>query len=98
MIGREHRPEDAQHRVERRVRHGQGFGIAKPELDVEPFGHRTRASALEQFGNIVDAEDACARAGRRQGGVAVAARHIQHLPARLQAGRIGQQFADQHDA
>ena len=98
MIGREHRPEDAQHRVEGPVLHGQVFGVAEPELDVEALGHRARASVLEQSGNVVDAEGVGAGAGRRQGGVAVAARDIQHLPACLQVGRVGQQLAGQHDA
>jgi hypothetical protein len=97
MVRREHGTEDAQHRVERRVRHGQVFGVTEPELDVEAFGHRPPASAFEQLGNVVDAEGVGAGAGRRQGGVAVAARDVEHLPAGPQVGRVGEQLAGQHD-
>ncbi len=98
MIGREHRSEHGKHRVEIPVRHRQVFEVAEPELGVEALGYRAHASVLEQFGYVVDAEGVGAGAGRCQGGVAVAARDIQHLPARFQVGRIGQQFADKHYA
>jgi hypothetical protein len=98
VIGREHRPEDGKRRVEGSVRHRQVFGVTEPELDVEAPGHRPLASALEQFGNVVDAQSVRAAARRRQGGVAVSARDVEHLPAGLQVGRVGEQLADQHDA
>ena len=97
MIGREHHPEHGKHRVEIPVRHRQVFDVAEPELGVEALGHRPRASALEQLGNVVDADGVSAGARRGQGGIAVAARDVQHLPPGLQVGCIGEQLADQHD-
>jgi hypothetical protein len=98
VVRREHDPEDAQHRVERCVRHGQVLGIPEAELGIEPLGRGAPAPAFEQRGNEIDADGIGAGAGRRQCGVAVAARDIEHPAAGPQVGSINEKLADQDDA
>ena len=98
MVGREHRPEDAEDGVERVVLDRQCLGVAVPELDVEPFCQGSAAAVLQQGGDVVDADGVGPGPGCGQGGVAVSAGHVEHAPAGTQVRALGELLAHQDDA
>ncbi len=98
VVGREHGAEDRRYGVERAVGEGQRLGVALQKLDVEPFGGRACASALEQGGHVVhpDHGAAVARGGDRR--VAAAGCDVEHAPAGAQVGRVAELLGHEHDA
>jgi hypothetical protein len=98
VVGREHRAEHRQHRVELVVAERQVLCVRVTKLRVEAFGNSTLARRLEQRRHVVHPHRRRARPRGGKGRVAVAARHVQHPPTGVQVRSLGQQFAHQHDA
>jgi hypothetical protein len=92
LVGGEHRPAGGQDHVEGGVGEGQGLGVGLLEGRLQPFGLGALAGLLQQRGDVVDAGDLAEAAGGGQGGVAVAAGHVQHLLARAQVDGLAQQL------
>ena len=97
LVGGEHDAQGGKDGVEGGVGEGQGLGVALGEGDLQPLGRRPFPAALQQLGDVVDAGDLGAVAGRGQGGVAAAGGHVQDAVAGPQAGRLGQVLGHGHD-
>jgi hypothetical protein len=95
LVGGEHGPAGRQDHVEGGVGEGQGLGVALLEGRFQPFGLGPLAGALQQRGDVVDAGDLAEAAGGGQGGVAVAAGHVQHPFVGAQVDRLAQQLGDE---
>jgi hypothetical protein len=92
LVGGEHGPTGRQDGVEGVVGEGQGLGVGLLKGHLQPFGLGSLAGPLQQRGDVVDAGDLAEAAGGGQGGVAVAAGHVQHLLARAQVDGLAQQL------
>jgi hypothetical protein len=98
VVGREHRAEDGDDRVEGVVGEGQRLGVALHELDREAFGLGAPAARLEQVRDVVDADRDAAVARRRDRGVAAAGGDVEHAPAGMEVGRVAEVLGHEHDS
>jgi len=92
LVGSEHGAAGRQDHVEGVVGERQGLGVALLEGRLQPFGVGAPAGAVQQRGHVVDADDLAEAAGGGQGGVAVAAGHVQNPLAGAQVDRLAQQL------
>ena len=97
LVGGEHGPAGRQDRVEGGVGEGQGLGVGLLEGRLQPFGGGALAGTVEQRGHVVDAGDLAEAAGGGQGGVAVAAGHVQHALAGAQVDGLAQQLGGEQE-
>jgi hypothetical protein len=88
MVGREHRAEGAEYRVELAVGERQGLGVALDEVDGQALSTSPLAAALEQCRDVVAARHVTAEPRRGERGVATAGCHIEDPPSRVQVGRV----------
>ncbi len=81
--------------VEHSVVEGKLLGVALDPLDLDPLAGRLLASLFEQLRGKVEPGHLRPRARGRNRRVAGAAGHVEHPHARLDAGALDHQLADQ---
>ncbi len=88
LIGRKHHAKRRQRSVERVGRERQLLGVTLQKVDRQPFRGRALAATLQKRRHVVQPDHATEAVRRRQRGVAVAARDIEHFRAGVELGRL----------
>ena len=97
VVGCEHRAEHGRDGVEGAVRERQRLGVALEQLDLQALGLGAPPPALEERGDVVDADGGAAVPRRRDGGIAAAGGDVEDAPACLQVGRVAEVLGHEHD-
>ena len=96
LVRRKHHAKGRKHRVKTGVFKGQCFGIRhlKDDIAIQALCPDPVLTAFKQCGDIVRRADDAASTRRRQRGVTVAGRHVEHSLIAQQVTGFGQLFAD----
>ena len=97
VIGGEHGAEDRRDGIERAVGERQRLGVAFQELDREAFGLGAAAAALEESGDVVDADRSAAVARGCDRRIAAAGGDVEDAPAGVQVGGVAEVLGHEHD-
>jgi hypothetical protein len=97
LVGGEHGPAGRQDHVEGVVGERQVLGVGLLEGRLQPLGGGAPAGPVQQRRDVVDAGDLAEAAGGGQGGVAVAAGHVEHPLAGAQVDRLAQQLGGEQE-